>query len=651
MQNFSIGLTGLNAAQTALDVIGNNVANASTDGYHRQRIELSPSTYGQTGGGVNVAGITRMVDTLLEGEITRQQSSHSQVSQELSLLSTLETTFGEFSGSGGLNAMIDDFFDSVRALAANPLEAVPRNDTLSAAQALTSEFRRLGSSLKSMGDQVVLEAQNVTDSINQLTTQIAELNGKIQSVEIGQGQGGANNMRDQRDRLIGELSGLIGIETQQRDHGIVDVSVGGIPAVTGSVVLELTVSLHDGGTLAVSVGGSQSYDLAVEGGQLGGLMALKNSLLTGVQSDLDTLAQAIVDGVNSVHVQGLGQSGSFQDLTGWTIGGGTLAALGVTDGTFYIRVTNTATGAVQRQAVAVTASGAGPDTPASLAGKIDAIAGLGASISSGRLCIVADQGYTFDFLPAALPEPTATNFTAASPPDVAVSGIYNGDANHVFTFTAVGTGSVGNGNLRLDVRDEGNNLVGTINVGDGYAAGDAAQLNNGLQIAVGVGALNAGDSFQVKAFATTDTSGFLAAAGMNTFFSGASASEMRVCDDVLNTPDRIATAFGVDLTDNAGALRLAALRDEGTTDLAGMTPGEYYQRTVANLGQEVALRESRQKNVEAMLQNLQKQQSDLSSVNINDEAAQLLVYQQMFQAAAKYLSTLQETMTTLMNML
>ena len=84
MQNFSIGLTGLNAAQTALDVIGNNVANAATEGYHRQRIELSPSTYGQTGGGVNVAGITRMVDTLLESEISRQQSSYGQVSQELS---------------------------------------------------------------------------------------------------------------------------------------------------------------------------------------------------------------------------------------------------------------------------------------------------------------------------------------------------------------------------------------------------------------------------------------------------------------------------------------------------------------------------------------------------------------------------------------
>jgi flagellar hook-associated protein 1 FlgK len=126
---------------------------------------------------------------------------------------------------------------------------------------------------------------------------------------------------------------------------------------------------------------------------------------------------------------------------------------------------------------------------------------------------------------------------------------------------------------------------------------------------------------------------------------------MRVCSDVLDAPDRIATAFGTDLIDNTGALRLAALRDEAAADLAGMTPGEYYQRIVANLGQDIALRQSRQENVDAMLQNLQKQRNDLSSVNVNDEAALLLVYQQMFQAAAKYLSTLQATMTTLMNMI
>ena len=653
MQNFSIGLSGLNAAQTALDVIGNNVANAATDGYHRQRVELSPATFGQTGGGVDVAGITRVVDTLLESEITRQESSYGQVSQELSLLSTVETTLGEFSASGGLNETLDKFFDSLRSLAANPLERVPRNETISSAQALTSEFRRLGSSLKSMGDQIVLEAQNVADSINHLTGQIGELNGKIQAIETAQGQGGANNLRDQRDQRITELAKLAGVEAQQREDGIVDVSIGGIPVVTGSVVLDVKVSLQDSETLAVSVGTAEGSTLNVEGGRLGGLLALKNELLDDVHAELDTLAQAIVNEVNHIHVQGLGREGSFRELTGWALGSTDLTALGtgVTDGTFYVRVTNTATGEVQRHAVQVNVSGAAPDTPASLAAKIDALDGVRASINSSRLSIVADQGYTFDFLPAVLSTPTATNFTALSAPTVSVSGLYSGTQNDVFTFTVMGSGSVGNGALRLDVRDGEGGVVGTVNIGDGYAAGDAVTLNNGLKIALSTGELNAGDHFQVQALADTDTSGFLAAAGMNAFFSGVSASEMRVCNDILNAPDRIATALGEDLTDNIGALRLAAVRDAAVDSLQGMTPGEYYQRTVADLGQQVALKQSQQANVEAMLQSLDKQRSDLSAVNVNDEAAQLLVFQQMFQAAAKYLSSLQTTMTTLMDML
>ena len=652
MSNFTIGLSGLQAAQAALEVVGNNVANAATEGYHRQRIELTPATFGQIPAGVNVAGITRMIDTLLESEILRQESSYGQVSQELSLLSTVEATLGEFSDSGGLNATIDTFFDSLRDLAAHPLEQVPRNETINSAQALTGEFRRLGSSLGDLEDQVALEAQNVVDSINLLTSQIAELNNKIQAIEIGPGLGEANNLRDQRDRMIGELAQLVDIETLQRENGVIDVAVAGIPVVTGAMVVDLAVGMSSDETLIVSAGSAQGCGLEMEGGRLGGLLALKNELLADVGAELDTLAKAIVDGMNQIHVQGLGPEGSFRELIGWALGTGGLADLGsrVTDGTFYVRVTNTATGEIQRYAVDVDVSGLTPDTPASIAAKIDALDGLNASITSSKLYIAAEAGYTFDFIPAVLPGPTAESFTAVSPPAVSVSGLYAGAENHLFTFTVTGSGSVGNGALQLSVTDENGEVAGTLDIGTGYAAGDTVELGNGLKIALGTGVLNAGDSFQVQALATTDTSGFLAAAGMNAFFSGESAVDMQVCHEILDAPDRIATAFGSDLADNLGALRLAAMRDERREELVGMTPGEYYQRTVANLGQQVALRDARQENVEALRQNLQKQRDDLSAVNINDEAAQMLLFQQMFQAAAKYLSSLQTAITTLMDL-
>jgi flagellar hook-associated protein FlgK len=652
--DFSIGLSGLNAATGALEVVGNNIANASTEGYHRQRVELTPSSYGRVGenaigAGVDVAGVKRLMDKLLEAEILVQTSSYEQISQELSAMTTVETTFGEFSESGGLNATIDAFFDSLQALAAHPLERVYRNDAISRAEVMCSEFQRLGGSLSSLMDQVVLEAQNTGSSINSLVEQIAELNGKIQTIEVSQGQ--ANNLRDQRDQLIMDLGQLVNIETQQRSYGIVDVSIAGLPVVSGSTTIEISAGLQADGTLGVRAAGSQERALDVHGGRLGGLFATKNDLLEAVKSDLDTLASAIVNGVNQYQIQGLGVAGAFTELTGSSIGDADLSSLGtgVTDGAFYLRVTNSVTGQVERYEIDVTTSGASPDTPDSVAARIDAIPGLNAAVLASQLHIVADLEYTFDFLPAPLPEPTDTNFTTASPPTVSISGIYTDDGNQTFTFTVDGTGSVGNGSLRLNVTDGNGDLISTLNIGEGYAAGDVLKLRNGIQFALGTGQFNAGDSFEVEAFATTDTSGFLAATGMNTFFSGSSASEMRLCDDIADSPDRIATAYGSDLTDNTAALRLASVQDEAMDNLGGMTASEYYHRLVASIGQEVDLRETRQENVEAMLQNLANERSEISGVDINDEAAQLMIFEKMFQAMSKYLNTIQSMMDTLMN--
>lgn len=655
MANFSIGLSGLNAAQVALDVIGNNVANAATEGYHRQRVDLTPSSVGQSGGqafasGVDVAGVTRMIDGLLERAILGQESSHAQVAQELSTLSSLETTFGELEEQGGLNFAMDSFFDAMRSLAAHPLENVWRNQAINSARVLTDEFRRLGTSLTSLDDQIVMEAKNTGDSINLLTRAIAELNGKIQVAEINHGQ--ANNLRDHRDSLILQLSQLVGVETQAREYGVVDIGIAGLPAVSGSMSLDIRVWLQNDQSLGVSEANSESYGILAEGGRLGGLLSLKNELLPQVRNDLDTLAKAIVNQVNTYHVQGLGVSGPFAELTGWPMNSSDLSDVEppVTDGTFYIRMTDSA-GNVERHAIEVDVSGTPPDTLASVAAKINAIAGLGASVVSSRLHVVADLGYTFDFMPALLPEPEVIDLTAASAPEISVSGIYKDAANQRLTFTAVGTGSVGNGSLRLDVTNESGAAVSTLNVGAGYAAGDFIELANGIRISVGAGDLNDGDSFVVEALATTDSSGLLAAAGMNTFFSGASASEMYVCDSVADSPGRVATAFTGDLTDNAAVMRLAEIRDEEIGSLGGMTPGEYYHRTAANLGQEINLKQSREDNLNAMIQNLQKQRGDMSGVNVNEEAAQLMIFEKMFQASAKYLSSVQTAMTTLMELL
>jgi len=653
MDSFSIGMSGLSAAQKAFDIIGNNIANAATDGYHRQRVNLSPAYSSQIGdvilgGGVDVTSITRMIDNLLEEELLRQQSLSGQVSQELATLRTVENAFGELSTGSGLSAAIDEFFNALQDLSAHPTEAIWQNQAVTAAETLADRFRTLGGFLNTLESQITLEAENTIEQVNTLISQIAELNGEIEKREMVGGQ--TNNLRDQRDQRTAELSELVGLETQAQEHGIVNVSIAGIPAVSGTTAFELEVGLIAGGSLGVSIAGMYSYTTNVQGGRLGGLLSLRNDLISDVHSNLDSLASAIIQQINQYHVQGVGSEGSFTQLTGWSMADEDLVDFdpAVTDGKIYIRVINTSTGIITREEITIDADEGG-DTLSTIAAAISAITGLTASVSSSKLSILADADYVFDFLPGVL---SADTSSMTSPPTISVSGIYTGATNQTYTGKVISGGTVGNtSGLQIQVRDGASQVVATVNVGSGYAAGDRIEIADGIFISVGAGTLVVDEEFTIEALASSDTSGVLAAAGINTFFSGSSATNMAVCSEIANSPSRVATALGADMTDNANALRMAAVKDQTISSLNSMTAPEFYRWLVADLGQNVSVKEIRQENTQVMIQNLVSQQSEMSGVNINDEAARMLLFEQMFQAIAKYMSTVQSSMLSLMEII
>jgi flagellar hook-associated protein FlgK len=515
---------------------------------------------------------------------------------------------------------------------------------------MAARFRTLGEFLATLENQIRLEAENNIDQINVLIGQIAELNDKIENVELSGAK--ANNLCDKRDHYITELSGLISVQTVSRDYGVVDVSAGGIPVVIGTSAIELVVGFNENSDLGVTVAGAYNYNTDVQGGRLGGLLSLKNELISGIKDDLDDLASAIIQQINQYHVQGVGSEGSFASLTGWLMPSEDLADFEppVTDGKIYIRVTNTSTGAITRNEIDIDAS---TDSLTSIAADISTITGLTASVASSKLSIFADANYKFDFLPAVLGAPTASTLTGGTPPTISVSGIYTGTANDTFRFTVSGAGSVGNGALQLEVRDNAGagDVIATLNIGAGYAAGDQLDVGNGIKVSISAGDFGAGDNFDVDAFANTDTSGVLAAVGINTFFSGSGVSNIAVCSEIVTTPGRVATALGADMTDNCNALQLAGLRDETISSLGAMTPGEFYHRLVADIGQQLSVKQMRQDNIEFIVQNLAEQQGKISGVNINDEAAQLLIFEQMFQAMAKYMSTVKSTVSAVMEII
>ncbi len=654
MDSFGIGISGLKAAQTAFDIIGNNIANAATEGYHRQRLDLTPAYTSQVGsvllgGGVDIAGITRMIDGFLQKEIFRQESSLEQVSQELAMLRTVENSFGELSDGNGLSAALDDFFNALQDLSAHPVETIWQNQAVSSAQIMATKFNTLGQFLTTLESQISLEAENIIDQINVLAGKIAELNGNIERQEISSGQ--ANNLRDQRDRCITELSKLISVETEPREYGVVNVTISGIPVVIGTSAFEFEVGIKENLELGIGVAGESNYNMNIQGGRLGALFSLKNDLITDIHNDLDNLAQAIIQQINKYHVQGVGSEGSFTELTGFTMISDSPADFDppVSSGSVYIRITNTSTGAVTRTEVPVDVS---TDSLTSIAAVVTTITGLTASVYNSKLHIQADTDYKFDFLPCVLPTPTNSNFTGAtSPPSISVSGTYTGTKNQTFTFMVSGSDSVGNGSLQITVTDGDGNTVTTLKVGSGYAAGDRLEIGNGIKIALGTGDLADGNTFEIDAFVDTDTSGVLAAVGINTFFSGSNASNIAVSSEIIAEPARIATALGADTKDNNNILRMADLRNQAITDLDNLTPGQYYHQLITKIGQKVSVKQTNQENIEALVQNLINQQNEVSGVNINDEAARMLIFEQMFKAMAKYMSTIQSSLSTIMEII
>ncbi len=652
MDSFSIGISGLGAAQKGLDIVGNNIANAATPGYHRQRINLNPSRLvemGDTliGGGVDFAGTTRIVDSFLEGEITRQQSTLGEIDQQLQTLRTLETAFGELSAGEGLSEAIDEFYNSVEELSRYPNDSIWQNNALSSAKAMTGKFRNLSASISDLKQQSALEANGTIDQINTLAGQIAELNSEIQSAAVQDTT--LNNTMDQRDQRIKELAELIGIDTIERPYGVIDVAVSGIPLVSGTSATELSAGLNDQGKLGLAVEGEVDFRRLATGGTLGGLMKLHNEHLTTAQSDLDKLANTIAGSLNELHTMGVGSSGSFTNLTGDTTRKEQLSQMQppISDGTIYIRVTDTETGQITRQEVPIDAAN---DTLSDVADYItNNIDGINANIVSSQLKIQAESGYEFDFMPAVLPEPTSVSFSGdVEQPEISLSGVYSEMANKTYTFEVSGSGSVGNGELKLQVTDSNNENVTELDIGSGYAAGTKLDVGNGIKIALTPGEFEAGDSFEVAATGITDTSGLLTAAGINTFFTGSKASDLYVHDDIIDAPDRIATSIGPGKTDNENVLRMAALKDRNFEELNRLSPREFYRRMVTEIGQEIESQSMRRDNTEAVIKNLDNQIQEISGVDINDEAAKMLLYQQMFQGMSRYLNTVQGSLQTLM---
>lgn len=319
----SIARSALLTQQKAIDVTGHNVANAGTEGYTRQRLSLSANTplqttIGQLGRGVQAVGIERLRDQFLEGTFRRENGDLGKFTTLQDLLGQVEGVFGEPSDTG-ISSGLDQLFSAFSDLANDPSGTTPRELARQAATNLTQQFNEADRRLNEIGNTVHAKIDGAVTDINEIARQIAVLNTQVRGGAAGLRE--APDIKDQRDKLVDQLSSIVGVRVLQHDDGSIGVLAGDVLLVDAGQSLQLETRDLGQGKFGVGVVGS-SGRLAAQSGNLSGLLELSSTTIPAVRAQLDTLVKGIVTEVNTLHRGGRTLSGGtnvdFFNPTGLT---------------------------------------------------------------------------------------------------------------------------------------------------------------------------------------------------------------------------------------------------------------------------------------------------------------------------------------------
>lgn len=312
-QGLEIGKRALMTHQLSLTTLGHNVANVSTPGYTRQRVQISSaqplvSAAYTIGNGVTAETIVHVRDLFLTGQYRRENKSLGEWTYKETALTQIESYFAE-PNDNSLSDLLDQFWNSWSDLSNNPESTAARASVISQAELLTNAFHTLDTSLAEMQASVDGDITSRVEEINSLGKQIANLNRQIVSEELG-GQS-ANDLRDQRDLLIDELSGIVDVTTAEKSNGSVAVYISGLAIVENGDTFELGTRVSSGADQVkheITWKGTKTT-LKITGGELKGLIDVRDTTIPEYRSRLDNLAATVVRQVNAVHRTGTGLTG------------------------------------------------------------------------------------------------------------------------------------------------------------------------------------------------------------------------------------------------------------------------------------------------------------------------------------------------------
>jgi len=312
-----IGRGALLAHQKAISITGHNIANVNTPGYSRQRVNLATSlgltsASGQMGAGVRVSDIQRIYDQFLGSQINTESYNLGKWEAQKSSLERVEIIFDETTGFG-LNQAMGDFWNAWQDLANNPEGHTERQVLVAESEIMAETFNKISSDLNQQQNDIDSSIEGAVIEINTIAGQISDLNIKISDIEKS-GQS-ANDLRDERDLLLKELSSMIDISSFEGDDGQVTVLVGnGRPLVQPPYSLSLsTVTNASGHEDVVWVdrdGNSVDITNDISGGKLKGWLEVRDVKIEDYKTRLDDLASSIITEVNNLHTAGFDLNGA-----------------------------------------------------------------------------------------------------------------------------------------------------------------------------------------------------------------------------------------------------------------------------------------------------------------------------------------------------
>ena len=594
----NIGSSALLAAQRGLEVTSHNVANVNTPNYSRQRIEQS-SRIGNfdSSGGVSVDLTRRLNDAVLETRLVRSSSETARLTSFDAMARRVDSLLSD--PDTGLSSSLDSFFSSLSDLAANPSSTAVRQSTLGTAQSLADRFNSLHGELSSLDAEVDQRLRIAVGTLNDQTAALAKLNARIAS----SGANASPDLLDSRDKLVQDIAGQLQVSTVRQDDGSLNLYTGsGQPLVVGSTAVPLATSTDSFRPDRIEIAGGKQ----LSGGVIGGLLDARRELIDPALEKLGRMAVAISSASNSVQAEGVDLKGNSGAPLFATISGEVLPASGnsgsaqvslglgdsakLTGGDYLLRyssgswqLSNASTGA----AVALSGSGTAEDpfTAEGLSLVVSGSANEGDRyrLSPAREAAGALKLSLSDAAGLAAASPLTASAGLSNQGSAKASGLSITDASNPALKTPASIVFTSATTYSIDGGAEQN-----------WSAGSAISAN-GWSLSLS-GSPAAGDRFSLAP--TSAGSG-----------------------------------------DNRNALALSALSSKKLLDGGSSSLVTANSNLVTQIGSTAERVSVAKTAAEALQVQAQGERDSLSGVNLDEEAANLIRYQQAYQAAAQVIAT------------